>query len=92
MASPHEFKRESLATAGIIPAGDSPSFLHLVSAVRGLNDREKPDQPGWGGRFVRLDPARNHWTDDPAGPETVWRWRAQVQADFALRADWMNDR
>jgi hypothetical protein len=72
--------------------GDSPSFLHLVSATRGLNDPEKPDQPGWGGRFVRPDPARNHWVDDPAGLEAVWRWRAQVQADFALRADWMTDR
>lgn len=69
--------------------GDTPSFLHLVSAVRGLNDAEKPDQGGWGGRFVRPDPARNHWFDDPAGPQTVARWRAQVQEEFALRADWM---
>lgn len=72
--------------------GDSPSFLHLAGAVRGLNDPERPDQPGWGGCFVRRDPARNHWTDDPAGPQTVWRWRPEVQADFARRADWMNDR
>jgi hypothetical protein len=71
--------------------GDSPSFLHLVSGVRGLNDPEQPDQPGWGGRFVRLDPARNHWTDDPAGAQTVWRWRAEVQEDFARRTLWMRD-
>lgn len=71
--------------------GDSPSFLYLVSSVRGLNDPEKPDQPGWGGCFVRVDPDRNHWIDDPAGPECVWRWRTDVQADFALRADWMQD-
>ncbi len=32
--------------------GDTPSFLHLVSAVRGLNDPEKPDQ-GELGRKVR---------------------------------------
>lgn len=68
--------------------GDSPSFLYLVSAVRGLNDPEKPDQPSWGGQFVRVDPVRNHWTDAPAGAETVWRWRAQCQNDFALRMDW----
>ena len=74
-----------------VQEGDSPSFLHLAGAARGRNDPEKPDQPGWGGRFVRPDPARNHGTDDPAGPEVVWRWRAEVQADFALRADWMND-
>ena len=62
--------------------GDTPSFLHLVSAVRGLNDPEKPDQAGWGGQFVRRDPSRNHWFDDPAGTQTVSRWRAEVQAGF----------
>jgi len=70
--------------------GDTPSFLHLVSAARGLNDTEKPDQGGWGGKFVRPDRSRNHWFDDPAGAETVWRGRAEVQQDFARRADWMD--
>ncbi len=69
--------------------GDTPSFLHLVSAVRGLNDPEKPDQPGWGGQFIRPDPARNHWFDGPGGTQSVSRWRPEVQADFAHRADWM---
>jgi hypothetical protein len=69
--------------------GDTPSFLHLVSAVRGLNDPEKPDQGGWGGKFLRPDPSKKHWFDDPAGLQTVYRWRPQVQAEFALRADWM---
>ena len=69
--------------------GDTPSFLYLVSAVHGLNDPEKPDQPSWGGKFVRKDPSKNHWFDDPAGWKTVWQWRADVQADFARRADWM---
>jgi hypothetical protein len=69
--------------------GDSPSFLHLVSAVRGVNDPEKPDQGGWGGKFVRPDPSANHWVDDPGGTQTVSSWRPQVQAEFAQRADWM---
>jgi len=69
--------------------GDTTSFLHLVSAVRGLNDPEKPDQAGWGGRFVRKDPSRSHWFDDPAGTQAVSRWRPEVQADFAPRAVWM---
>jgi hypothetical protein len=69
--------------------GDTPSFLHLASAVRGLNDPEKPDQEGWGGRLVRPNPSENQWFDDPAGTMTVSRWRPQVQADFARRADWM---
>jgi hypothetical protein len=69
--------------------GDTPSFLHLVSAIRGVNDPEKPDQGGWGGKFVRPDPSKNHWFDDPAGTQTVYRWRLQVQEEFARRADRM---
>ena len=68
---------------------DTPSYLHLVSAVRGMNDPEKPDQGGWGGKFVQLYPEKNHWSDDPMGPETVCRWRADVQAELKQRADWM---
>jgi hypothetical protein len=71
--------------------GDTPSFLHLVSAVRGLNNPEKPDQEGWGGKFIRPEPSKNHWFDDPGGTKTVSCWRAEVQADFARRADWMLD-
>lgn len=69
--------------------GDSPSFLHLAGAVRGRNDPERPDRPGWGGQFVRPDPSRDHWFDAPAGAEAVWRWRPEVQRDFARRAEWM---
>ena len=72
-----------------IREGDTPSFLYLVSAIRGLNDPEKPDQESWGGQFVRPDPAKNHWFDSPAGAESVYKWRAEVQAEFAQRADWM---
>ena len=38
--------------------GDSPSFLHLISGLRGINDPEQPDQSGWGGQFVQPDPAK----------------------------------
>ncbi len=74
-----------------VQEGDTPSFLYLVSGVRGVNDPEKPDQPGWGGQFIQPNPSRRHWFDDPAGTVTVSRWRAEVQADFARRADWMLD-
>jgi hypothetical protein len=69
--------------------GDTPSYLYLVSAVRGASDPEKPDQGSWGGKFVRPDASKNHWFDDPAGGKTVYRWRSEVQAEFARRADWM---
>jgi hypothetical protein len=68
--------------------GDTPSFLHLVSAVRGLNDPEQPDQEGWGGSYRQPDPARRHWYDGP-GPDSVRQWLPDIQADFARRADWM---
>ena len=69
--------------------GDSPSFLYLVSAALGISDAEKPDQPGWGGRFVRPDAGKNHWFDAPEGGKSVYQWRAQFQEDFARRADRM---
>ena len=69
--------------------GDTPSFLHLVSAMRGLNDPEKPNQEGWGGKFLRPDVSKNHWFDDPVGMQSVFSWREQFQTEFALRADWM---
>ena len=68
--------------------GDTPSFLYLVSAVRGLNDPDRPDQESWGGQYIQPDPAKNHWYDGP-GPESVYKWRAEVQEEFARRADWM---
>jgi len=67
--------------------GDTPSFLHLVSAVHGLNDAEDPTQPSWGGQFKR-DGSTNHWVDGPGG-SSISRWKTQYQSEFAQRADWM---
>ncbi len=69
--------------------GDSPSFLHLISGLRGINDPEQPIQGGWGGQFVQPDPAKYHWFDGPEGPRSVYKWREQFQEEFAERADWM---
>jgi hypothetical protein len=66
--------------------GDSPSFLHLVSAVRGLNDPEDPTQPSWGGQFKR-DGTTNHYVDRPGGV-SISKWRPDYQAEFQERADW----
>ena len=67
--------------------GDTPSFLWLVSANRGLNDPDNPTQPSWGGQFKRL-PDTNHYVDGP-GPSSISRWRPAYQEEFAERADWM---
>jgi PKD repeat protein len=70
--------------------GDSPSFLHLVSAVRGLNNPKDPTQESWGGQFKRVG-TTHHYVDGP-GRSSISKWRPQYQAEFALRADWMTDR
>ena len=69
--------------------GDSPSFLHLVSGLRGVNNPEQPDQGGWGGKFVQTDPEKDHWFDDPIGAKAVYMWKADYQEEFKHRADWM---
>lgn len=77
------------ATSPGVVEGDTPSYLHLLSAVRGVNDPEKPEQGGWGGKFIQPDPEKNHWFDDPIGEEAVYQWRGDVQEEFKQRADWM---
>jgi len=69
--------------------GGSKPFLHIISGLRGINDPEHPDQGGWGGKFVQPDPEKNHWYDHLEGTQSVYKWRRQVQAEFAERADWM---
>lgn len=67
--------------------GDTPSFLYLYSAVRGINDPEKPDQESWGGQYVRPDPSKMHWYDGP-GANSVSKWLPDMQKDFATRMNW----
>lgn len=70
-----------------VKEGDTPSFLYLVSAARGMNNPEDPTQESWGGQYVRLG-TTNHWVDGP-GSTSISKWKSQYQADFALRAKWM---
>lgn len=67
--------------------GDTPSFLYLISAVRGMNDPERPDRESWGGQYVQRDPAKKHWYDGP-GPDSVRKWLPEIQKDFASRMNW----
>jgi hypothetical protein len=68
--------------------GDTPTFLYLISALKGMNDPEKPDQESWGGQYKQRDPAKKHWYDGP-GAISITKWLEEIQADFAKRADWM---
>ena len=81
-----------------ISEGDSPAFLHLVDV--GLDNLERPEWGGWGGRLVQSGERPNRWEDgeevmdynpftqkmDPAYPQI--RWIEAIQEDFAARADW----
>ncbi|MFF5078399.1 nucleoside hydrolase-like domain-containing protein [Actinoplanes sp. NPDC000266] len=81
------------AVHDFISEGDSPSFLYLLD-FNGLRSSEDPAYGGWGGRFA---PNATGWIDtadvnpatgaaDRAYPQT--RWVADLQNDFAARADW----
>jgi hypothetical protein len=77
---------KAVAGPGVIE-GDTPSFLYLVSANRGINDPEDPTQPSWGGQYNRK-PNTNHYVDGP-GPSSISQWRKDYQKEFQERADWM---
>lgn len=70
-----------------VQEGDTPSFMYLYSAVRGMNDPERPDQESWGGQYVQPNPGRRHWFDGP-GPRSVSKWFPEMQKDFARRMKW----
>jgi hypothetical protein len=72
--------------------GDTPSFLYLID--HGPGEGEHPEYGGWGGRFVNR-PGSRHFFDaadyyDGIFSEwaSVFRYRPDVQADFALRSRW----
>lgn len=71
--------------------GDTPSWFYFLPL--GLSDPEHPEWGGWGGRFRRGPRGRYQDARDTVGQitdarATVWRWRADYQADFQARLDW----
>ena len=53
------YPHEGMGCTGVCE-GDSPTFMYLVSANRGINDPEDPTQPSWGGQYVQK-PNTNHY-------------------------------
>lgn len=76
---------EGMGCTGVCE-GDSPSFMHLVSANRGINNPENPTQPSWGGQYVRKE-GTNHYIDGP-GKTSISQWRPDYQKEFLERVDW----
>jgi hypothetical protein len=82
--------------------GDTPAIMHVYP--NGLNDPDKIDQGGWGGRFsltkqsgIRsMEPVKNESEYDPyftygntsEGAEAIKRWSTGYNNDFAARMDW----
>ncbi|MBN2575633.1 MAG: DUF1593 domain-containing protein [Deltaproteobacteria bacterium] len=82
--------------------GDTPAFLHLIP--NGLHDPSVPDQGGWGGRFGpqkscgvgAMEPVTGQgtynpyclYTDAAEGGNSISRWKAAIENDFAARMDW----
>jgi hypothetical protein len=80
--------------------GDSPTFIYLIPT--GLSN---PDHPGWGGWPGRYGPHEEHpgrpyywanqqdtWQGKTNRDNTLLRWAAAIQHDFAARMDWcVND-
>jgi hypothetical protein len=79
------YPHEGMGCTGVCE-GDSPTFLYLVSANRGINDPEDPTQPSWGGQYVRIANT-SHYVDGPGKP-SIARWRNDFQKEFKERADW----
>jgi len=77
---------QAIAGPGVIE-GDSPSFLYLVSANRGINNPEDPTKPSWGGQYIRVC-STNHYIDG-LGKSTITKWSDDFQAEFQERVDWM---
>jgi hypothetical protein len=81
-----------------ISEGDSPAFLHLVDV--GLDNLNRPQDGGWGGRLVQSTTQPSRWEDGDAASDynpysqkmdkayAQSRWIPAIQNDFAVRADW----
>lgn len=77
--------------------GDTPSVLYIIS--KQPHNLEDPTQSSWGGQFQKVGPY--HYQDVPEGwkqsndaneiekyANTIAKWRADYQADFAKRLQW----
>lgn len=79
-----------------IKEGDTPSWFYFMPT--GLNDYERPEWGGWGGRYEHAshgqyyDAQDDHWSGTFDGrlrrKWTVARWREAYQNDFAARIRW----
>ncbi|MCI0361532.1 MAG: DUF1593 domain-containing protein [Planctomycetaceae bacterium] len=76
--------------------GDSGTFVYLIP--NGLNAPDHPGWGGWAGRYGPMDGAlgkpyfwanqNDAWNGTATRENTLARWAAHLQNDFAARMDW----
>jgi hypothetical protein len=74
---------------GCLKEGDTPSWFFFLPS--GGNDPSDPSKPGWGGQYRKSPDGwyRDLPLNDGVEPrQSVSRWRADFQADFARRMSW----
>lgn len=72
-------------TQPYISEGDTPAFLYCLGG-KGLRSWENPSFGGWGGRFYRVDEAKNVWRDTGYGE--IREWMEHALHDFQARLQW----
>jgi hypothetical protein len=75
----------------VIKMGDSPSFLWLLDCPTGPSGEKDPEDPSWGGQYLRHSSGRRLWVDryssDAASQKTVARWRIHYLRHWQTRMD-----
>jgi len=67
--------------------GDTPSFLNLIAANRGLSDIGRPAYGGWGDMFTKLH-LPNVWFAETSRLDELMRWTRYVNNSFYARCRW----
>ncbi len=70
--------------------GDTPTFLYLLSAMRGLNNPLDPTQGSWGSMFHPLDAKfpKNYYATCKVEEEELIRWTSATSNSFKARLQW----
>jgi hypothetical protein len=70
--------------------GDTPAFLYLVSALRGLNDPLDPTQGSWGNMFHPAGEGfpEGYYHTCPGSDRELMRWAPDATNSFLARLQW----
>lgn len=70
-----------------ISEGDSPCFMYLIPV--GLRGIENRSYGSWGGRpYLNGEDIKEVWNGSESNGNSLYRWVADYQNDWAARADW----